>query len=182
MGLFFKIWPNLSQNWLNLRKFWKKLVILIKIWPKIGPIGIWMGYFFLKKTGICMGLLSNSVAAHPYQNQTWVSYLYGATFKFRGGTSLPKPNLSIPPPGFKVPTISERSCSASDLGMLSHKPRCIHQQWRNHLRYRDLPRNLDREITPSFEHPTVCICTDVSPIASVECRSSLDLMLHCEYI
>ena len=26
-------------------------------------------------------------------------YLYGSTFKFRGGTSLPKPNLSTPPPG-----------------------------------------------------------------------------------
>ena len=26
---------------------------------------------FSWKTGICMGLLSNSVAAHPYQNQTW---------------------------------------------------------------------------------------------------------------
>ena len=34
---------------------------------------IWMGYFFLKN---------------------W--YLYGSTFKFRGSTSLPKPNLSIP--------------------------------------------------------------------------------------
>ena len=27
---------------------------------------------FSSKTGICMGLLSNSVATHPYQNQTWV--------------------------------------------------------------------------------------------------------------
>ena len=26
---------------------------------------------FSWKTGICMGLLSNSMAAHPYQNQTW---------------------------------------------------------------------------------------------------------------
>ena len=58
----------------NIRKFWKKMVILFKIWPKIGPIGIWMGYLFLKK---------------------W--YLYGSTFKFCGGTSLPKPNLSTPP-------------------------------------------------------------------------------------
>ena len=33
-----------------------------------------MGYFFLKN---------------------W--YLYGSIFKFRGGTSLPKPNLSTPP-------------------------------------------------------------------------------------
>ena len=49
------------------------MVSLFKILPKIGPIGIWMGYFFLKK---------------------W--YLYGSTFKFRGGTSLPKPNLNTP--------------------------------------------------------------------------------------
>ena len=63
MGRFSKfgqIWAKISPY---LRKFWKKSVILFKIWPKIGPIGIWMG---------CMGLLSNSVAAHPYQNQTWV--------------------------------------------------------------------------------------------------------------
>ena len=46
---------------------------MFKIWPKIGPIGIWMGYFFLK---------------------SW--YLNGSTFKFRGGTYLLKPNLSIP--------------------------------------------------------------------------------------
>ena len=47
---------------------------MFKIGPKIGPIGIWMGYFFLKN---------------------W--YLYGSIFKFCGGTSLPKPNLSTPP-------------------------------------------------------------------------------------
>ena len=56
-----------------LRKFWKNRVILLKIWQKIGPIGIWMGHFFLKN---------------------W--YLYGPTFKFCGGTSLPKPNSSTP--------------------------------------------------------------------------------------
>ena len=67
---FGQIWAKIGSNF---RKFWKKLVILFKIWPKIRPIGIWMGYFFLKK---------------------W--YLYGSTFKFRGGTSLPKPNLSTP--------------------------------------------------------------------------------------
>ena len=71
MGQFFKILPNLGQNWLKFKKILEKLVILFKIWSKIGPIGIWMGYFFLKN---------------------W--YLYGSTFKFHGGTSLPKPNLS----------------------------------------------------------------------------------------
>ena len=73
MGRFLKfgqIWAKIGSN---LWKFWKKMVILFKIWPKIGPIGIWIGYFFLKN---------------------W--YLYGSTFKFCGGTSLPKPNLSTP--------------------------------------------------------------------------------------
>ena len=37
-GQFFKICPNMSQNWLKLRKFWKNQVILLQIWSKIGPI------------------------------------------------------------------------------------------------------------------------------------------------
>ena len=57
----------------NLTKFWKNLVILHTIWVTIGPIGIWMGHFFLKN---------------------W--YLYGSTYKICGSTSLPKPNLSTP--------------------------------------------------------------------------------------
>ena len=68
---FGQIWAKIGSN---LRKFWKKSVILFKIWPKIEPIGIWMGCFFFKN---------------------W--YLYGSTFKFHGNTSLPKPNLSTPP-------------------------------------------------------------------------------------
>ena len=57
----------------NLRKFLKNQVILLKIWQKIGPIGIRMGHFFLKNCD-----------------------LYGSIFKFRSGTSLPNPNLSTP--------------------------------------------------------------------------------------
>ena len=72
---FSKFGQILAKIGSNLRKFGKNLVILFKIGPKIGPIGIWIGYFFLKN---------------------W--YLYGSTFKFCGGTSLPKPNLSTPPP------------------------------------------------------------------------------------
>ena len=68
---FGQIWAKIGSN---LRKFWKKYVILFKIWPKIRPTGIWMGYFFLKN---------------------W--YLYESTFNFRGCTSLPKPNLSSHP-------------------------------------------------------------------------------------
>ena len=55
---------NLVYEWVDFSKFgqiWAKIgsnlrKYLFKIWPKIGPTGIWMGYFFLK-TGICMGLL-----------------------------------------------------------------------------------------------------------------------------
>ena len=65
---------NLVYEWVsNLRKFCKNQVILLKIWPQIGSIGIWMGHFFLKN---------------------W--YLHASTFKFCGGTSLPKPNFNTP--------------------------------------------------------------------------------------
>ena len=80
-----QIWAKIGSN---LRKFWKNRVILLKIWPKIGPIGIRMSRFFLKN---------------------W--YLYGSAFKFHGGTSLPKPNLSTP----QVPTMHVES-----------KIKCVH--------------------------------------------------------
>ena len=67
--LIFQNFPKIGSN---LRKFWKNQVIC----SKFGPIGIWMGHFFLKN---------------------W--YLYGSTTKFGGGTSLPKPNLSTPGSG-----------------------------------------------------------------------------------
>ena len=66
---FSQIW---AQTGSNLRKCWKNQVILLKIWPKIEQIGIWMGHFFLKIV-ICMELLSNSTAAHPYQNPWGIS-------------------------------------------------------------------------------------------------------------
>ena len=44
MGRFFKIFLNLSQ-----RNLLKNLVILFKIWRKIGPIGILNGSLFLEK-------------------------------------------------------------------------------------------------------------------------------------
>ena len=61
---FSQIWAKIVQ----LGKFWKNQVIMLKIWSKID---IWMGHFFWN-TGICVGLLSNSAAAHLYQNQTWL--------------------------------------------------------------------------------------------------------------
>ena len=65
---FSQFWAKIGSN---LRKFWKKWVILFKVWRKIGPIGK-----SLKKKKMVRA--------------------YGS-FKFRGGTSLPKPNLSTPP-------------------------------------------------------------------------------------
>ena len=55
------------------KKSFENLVILFKIWCKIGPIGILNDHFFLKN---------------------W--YLYVSAVQFRCGTSLPKPNLSAP--------------------------------------------------------------------------------------
>ena len=55
----------------NLRKFWKNWVILHKIFPKSGQM-VYEWVTFSWKIGICMGLLSNSVVACPYQNQIWV--------------------------------------------------------------------------------------------------------------
>ena len=65
-----KIWYMNGSIFPNLSQNWLKFK---KILEKIGNFvhGIWMSYFFLKN---------------------W--YLYGSTFKFCGGTSLPKPNLS----------------------------------------------------------------------------------------
>ena len=91
-------WVDLSefsQTWakigLNLRKFWKNCVSLLKILPKIKQIGTLMGQYFLKTwylLGIFIGLLSKSTAAHPYQNQTWapppgLEMTYFSFFKFQ---------------------------------------------------------------------------------------------------
>ena len=67
------IFQNLSQNWLKFKKILEKLGDFAQNWAPNWPIGKWMGDFFLKN---------------------W--YLYGSLFKFCGGTSLPKPNLSTP--------------------------------------------------------------------------------------
>ena len=70
MGQFFKIFPNLSQNWLKFKKIWEKLgnfaQNLVQNWAN------WYmnGSLFSLKIGICMGLFPNFAGAHPYQNQT----------------------------------------------------------------------------------------------------------------
>ena len=69
MGLFFKIFQNMSQNWRKFQNILENQVILLNI----RLIGVWIIHFFLKN---------------------W--YLYGSTFNFCGGTFLPKANLSTP--------------------------------------------------------------------------------------
>ena len=77
-----KIW---YMNWVlfqNLAKFESKLAQIVttfstiwRFWWKFSPKFDQLVYEWVAFTwniGICMGLLSNSVAAHPYQNQTWV--------------------------------------------------------------------------------------------------------------
>ena len=73
-GSVFKICPNLSQNWLKFKKILEK------------------------SSDFAQNLARNWT--DWYMNEllfleNW--YLYGSTFKFRGGTSIPNPNLSTPP-------------------------------------------------------------------------------------
>ena len=77
-------WVDFSkfpQTWakigLDLRKFWKNCVILLKIWPKIKQIGTLMGQYFL-------------------ENLVFTWYFYRSTFKVCGSTSLPKTKLEYP--------------------------------------------------------------------------------------
>ena len=70
---------SLTSKWwfwcLNLNHhllFGQTMGILLQIWCKIGSIELYEWVTFSWKIGTCMGLLSNSAAAHPYQNQTWV--------------------------------------------------------------------------------------------------------------
>ena len=72
---------NLIYEWVGFSKFsqrlkfkkifWKFLWFCSKFCPKLSRL-VYEWVTFSWKIGICMGLLSNSTAAHPYQNQTWV--------------------------------------------------------------------------------------------------------------
>ena len=76
----------LVYEWTLIKcKIWYMNGSIFQKFPKFGKIGWFCSNFgqkldrlvyewvtFSWKLGICMGLLSNSVAAHPYQNQTWV--------------------------------------------------------------------------------------------------------------
>ena len=76
MGRFFKIFPNLSQNWLKFKKILEESGDFAQNLDQIWPIGIWMGHFFLKNVYLYRSILSNSAAAHTcivhLYNQTWV--------------------------------------------------------------------------------------------------------------
>ena len=73
-GWFFKSSPNLSQNWLKFKKILEKLGDLAQNLAKNWTNWYMNGSLFFEK----------------------LVFLHGSTFKFRGSTSLPKPNLSTP--------------------------------------------------------------------------------------
>ena len=70
--IFFAIFPKfepklaqISENFRKSRRF------CLKFGPKLGQL-VYKWVTFSWKMWYFMGLLSNSAAAHPYQNQTWV--------------------------------------------------------------------------------------------------------------
>ena len=70
MGRFFKFFPNLSPNWLRFKKILEKSCDFAQNFAPYRADWYMNGSLFLENIGIYMGLLSKSVAAHPYQNQT----------------------------------------------------------------------------------------------------------------
>ena len=76
-GLIFQKFRNLSQNWLKFKKILEKSGDFVQNLAKNWTDWYMNGSLFLEKLVL-----------------VWVY-----TFKFRGGTSLPRPNLSTPPPG-----------------------------------------------------------------------------------
>ena len=72
MGRFSKFPQILAKIDPNLRKREKKRLISVKIWPKIGPIGILMSHFFFRYWYL-HGPNFKFPAAPPYQNQSWES-------------------------------------------------------------------------------------------------------------
>ena len=72
MGWFFKSSPNVSQIWLKFKKILEKLGDFAQNLAKKLERLVYEWVTFSWKIVFCMNLLSNSVAAHPYQNQTWV--------------------------------------------------------------------------------------------------------------
>ena len=79
---------NLVYEWVDFSK-------VPQIWAKIGSNlrKFWEKRWFCSKFGQKLDRLVYEWVTFSWKN--W--YLYGSTFKFRGSTSLPKPNLSTPP-------------------------------------------------------------------------------------
>ena len=74
MGRFFKIWPNLSQNWLKFKKILEKIGNFVQNLAQNWANWYMNGLLFLEKLVFVL-----------------------VYFQIHGGTSLPKPNLSTPP-------------------------------------------------------------------------------------
>ena len=65
MGRFFKIFQNLSQNWLRFKKILEKSCDFAQNVAPNRADWYMNGSLFLENIGIYMGLLSKSVAAIP---------------------------------------------------------------------------------------------------------------------
>ena len=65
-GKFSKFSHTWAKSGLNLWQFEKKMVILVKIWPEIGPVCVWMCKL------VYLWVHFKFPASCPYQNQRWV--------------------------------------------------------------------------------------------------------------
>ena len=66
---FSKFSRYLSQNWLKFKKIWEKIGNFVQNLVQNWADWYMNGLLFLEKL-VFVGLVSNSVAVHPYQNQT----------------------------------------------------------------------------------------------------------------
>ena len=69
-GPIFQSFPKFEPNLAEIRKFGKKSGDFAQSLAQKWANWYMNKALFLKKFGICMGLLSNFTAAPPYQNQT----------------------------------------------------------------------------------------------------------------
>ena len=78
---------------------------------------------FLEKIGLCMGLLSNFVAAHPYQNQTGVTPPPRSVVQASPPTDQPNTFLQ---PASAASTVRRKSGGRCVLVRHSMDPSCVH--------------------------------------------------------
>ena len=80
-----KIWymnGPIFKNFLKFEpKYWKNLMICSKVAPKLHQL-VYGWVTFKWKIGICMGLLSNSMASCLYQSETWIPPQYSPAYHF----------------------------------------------------------------------------------------------------